>query len=114
MKANPRTATTILLTVTLLAVIAFAWLWWKSQGDGFSEKRRPGAVTVDTMQEHGAAGTTTSGPALPENDANTQRVILEMRERAAARVEQIRAAQEQLRGGAAPEEVKEPELPGRR
>ncbi len=61
----------------------------------------------------GKDGLIPAGNAKPlPADAVTQ-TVPKMRERAQRRVEAIRAAQEQLRQGADPEDVKAPELPGR-
>ena len=49
----------------------------------------------------------------PEAQVARAKAAEQLRQRAQRRVEAIRAAQEQLRQGADPEDVKAPELPGR-
>lgn len=108
MSISSRHYRNISTAILSLAVVVCAWLWWNKTESAFiSEKKDTG---VGTVAGQDSRSDSTKGPSLPDHAAKAQPPIEEIRQQAQQRAKQIRAAQEQLRGGAQPEEVREPEV----
>ena len=97
----------ILLWVSLVLVSVVVVVMVRTQGVKEPEASPLVQTTSRVVpQPHSASNNATSGESGLVN--NQGAALLSMRAEARLRVEQIRAAQEQLRAGANPDEVKEP------